>query len=337
MLAGACLSRAGLNRTTALATATVALAAEAPDIDVVMNFLGPVTGFAHHRGFTHTLMGVPLVAAAAAGVIFLVSRMRRKPNPHGLPARWGLLYLYACLAGLLHILLDFTNNYGVRPLAPFEHHWYSWDIVFILEPLVTLPLLAALVMPSLFRLIQEEIGARQKGPRGRGWAIAALIFVALVWGVRDYQHRRALTAMESALYQGQEPVRVAAYPYPLNPFKWHGVVETEGFFQSFLVDSLRPEVDPQGRAVTIYKPEETDVTLAAKRSRLGRVYLDWAEFPVTETEQLPREGGYLVRFYDLRFVYPDMRRRPLTIAVELDRELKVTAMLVGRRAQQHLD
>ena len=37
-----------------------------------------------------------------------------------MPPRWGLLFLYACLAGLSHILLDFTNNYGVRPfLAVF--------------------------------------------------------------------------------------------------------------------------------------------------------------------------------------------------------------------------
>ena len=45
------------------------------------------------------------------------------------------------------------------------------------------------------------------------------------------------------------------------------------------VDSLTPEVDPQNKAVIYYKPPETDVTLAAKKTLLGRVYLDWAMYP----------------------------------------------------------
>jgi len=35
-LTGACLARAGFNRKTALATATMTLAAEAPDLDVAL-------------------------------------------------------------------------------------------------------------------------------------------------------------------------------------------------------------------------------------------------------------------------------------------------------------
>ena len=41
-LTGACLARAGFNRKAALATATMTLAAEAPDIDVIGNFKDPV-------------------------------------------------------------------------------------------------------------------------------------------------------------------------------------------------------------------------------------------------------------------------------------------------------
>jgi hypothetical protein len=40
--------------------------------------------------------------------------------------------------------------------------------------------------------------------------------------------------------------------------------------------------------------------LAAKASYLGRVYLDWAKFPITETESTP-DGDYIVYFHDLRF------------------------------------
>ncbi|HEY1272976.1 MAG TPA: metal-dependent hydrolase [Terriglobales bacterium] len=337
LLTGACLGRAGLNRKTALATATLTLAAEAPDVDVFGRFGGPVFGFAHHRGFTHSFLGVPLVAAAVLAIIYAVWRLRgRRLKDPDLPPRWGWLYLYACLAGLSHILLDFTNNYGVRPFWPLSERWYSWDIVFIVEPLLWIFLIGGLVVPSLFALINEEIGARRKGPNGRLAATLALIAVVATWGLRDFEHRSALAALDSRLYRGEDPVRVSAYPYWVNPFHWSGVVETRSFFAVAEVNSFAPEVDPAGRMTLRYKPEETPVTLAAKKSGLGRVYLDWAQYPVTEAEQVtgPRPG-YTVRFYDLRYDYPGREmRRPLSAGVDLDDNLNVVAMFFGNRKVQ---
>ena len=71
------------------------------------------------------------------------------------------------------------------------------------------------------------------------------------------------------------------------------------------MDSSKPEVDPRGEARTYYKPEETPVSQAAKASYFGRVYLDWAVFPVVETQTLEGDPkGYLVDFEDLRYAYP---------------------------------
>ena len=81
------------------------------------------------------------------------------------------------------------------------------------------------------------------------------------------------------------------------------------------------------------KPEETPVTLAAKRSYLGRVYLDWAKYPVVETEEI--ESGYIVRFRDLRYYDPNSSRRDLLGAsVELDRSLNVVRESFGSRRQR---
>jgi inner membrane protein len=336
-LTGACLGRVGLNRKTALATATLTLAAEAPDLDVIGSLRDPVFGFAHHRGFTHSFLGLILVSAAVVAFMYVIWSMRgRTLNDPSLPPRWGLLFLYSYLAGLTHILLDFTNNYGVRPFWPFSERWYSWDIVFIVEPVLWLFLVLGLVMPSLFSLINEEIGARSRGPKGRLAATLALIGMAAVWGVRDYEHRRAVNALEARLYEGVDPIRVSAYPAWINPFRWYGVVETENFFATVPVDSSIPEVDPEGRMRIRYKPEETPETLAAKQSYLGRVYLDWAQYPITETESLmPPQTGYLVRFYDLRYDYPERAgRKPLAAAVELDSQLNVVAERFGYRVRR---
>jgi len=329
-LTGACLGRAGLNRKTALATLTLTLAAEAPDLDVLGGFGGRAFGFAHHRGFTHSFVGIFIDAAAVLGFVYLIWRLRgRKVKDPHLPPRWGILYLYACLAGLSHILLDFTNNYGVRPFWPFSEKWYSWDIVFIIEPVMLVFLFFGLVMPGFFAMIDREIGSRRRGPRGRLAATLALIGVVLMWGLRDYEHRRAVNALEARTYEGVDPLRASAYPKWIDPFHWYGVVETPAFFALASVSSLGPEVDPQDNLQIRYKPEETPVTLAAKKSYTGRAFLDWAQYPITETEALEPQGGYIVYFQDLRFagipssITGRQNRGPLGRAVELDKNLHV--------------
>jgi len=345
-LTGACLGRAGLNRKTALATLTLTLAAEAPDLDVLSRFSGPAFGFAHHRGFTHSFLGVPLDAVVVVGFVYLIWLLRgRKLKDPNVPPRWGLLFFYACLAGLSHILLDFTNNYGVRPFWPFSEKWYSWDIVFIFEPIMFTCLLVGLIAPALFWLIDKEIGARQRGPRGRIAATLALISVVLLWTLRDFEHRRAVNALEARTYMGANPARASAYPDLANPFRWYGVVETTNFFALAAVESLAPEVNPgatdDDKLEIHYKPEETPITLAAKRTYLGRVYLDWAQYPITQTEVLESpQQGYIVNFQDLRFAQlPSLFSRlrggdekgskPLGAGVRLDGNLNVIGDVYG--------
>ena len=307
------MSRAGFNRRSALATLTMVLAAEAADLDVLWVLKGPIAVFQHHRGITHSFVGAPFMAAATLGFVYLLCLWR---GPTGkprilrskLPIRWRYLYWLALIAALSNILLDYTTAYGIRMFAPFTWRWYSWDIVFIIEPLILLALIAGLVFPALFGLVNQEIGARSQGPGGRGGAIFALVFMLVLWGFRDLQHRRALNAMEALLYRGAVPVKIAAYPNRVDPFRWHGVVETEAFFQTLPVNSLTAATGEDSDAHTYYKPEETPATQAAKASYYGRVFLDWAVFPITETEKLQGAfPGYLVRFQDLRFAFPGNR------------------------------
>jgi len=342
-LTGACIGRAGLNRTTAYATLMVTLAAEFPDVDVLWGFDGPVRAMASHRGFTHSLIGAPVDSLIVLASVYAFHRWRanRGKSPP-LPPRWGRLFAFGILAVLSHILLDFTNNYGVRPFMPFNWHWYSWDIVFILEPVMLLALLLGLLLPALFGLVGSEIGARREMFRGRYSALCALLLVCALWWVRDYQHRKAITLLNSGDYQGEIIKQTAAMPFAVNPFTWAGIVETENYYAEIPIDLSVTTADPLAHAKLLYKPAETPASLAAKRSPLGRVYLDWARFPFVENQRLqPPERGYDIRFRDLRFNNIAFQipgqprgRPPLSADVILDDDLNIVLMRMGNREQK---
>jgi inner membrane protein len=303
-LTGACIARTGLNRKTALATAVLTISAEFADIDVLWDIRGPIYSLQHHRGWTHSFVGAPVVAVASLVFVLAIDRLwkwRRKPRQ--LPIHYGWLLLCALIGSLAHLLLDFTNSYGLRPFMPFNYRWYHWDIMQIIDPLLLLFLLGGLILPSLFGLINEEIGARRT--RGRVAATVALVLTVLLWGFRDFEHRRAVSMMSALEYGEGLPVRLSAFPYALTPFTWYGVVENDNTFVTFNVDTLQGEVDPQRRARTYHKPRETPASDVAKRSHLGRVYLDWADYPFVETEPIISTGGFRVRFLDLRYMYPN--------------------------------
>jgi inner membrane protein len=84
------------------------------------------------------------------------------------------------------------------------------------------------------------------------------------------------------------------------------------------------------------KPAESPITLAAKRCYLGRVYLDWAQYPMVQSYRVTDSDvvAYRVQFQDLRYAYPDMvGRATLSASVELNRKLEVVRESFGSRSQ----
>ena len=147
-----------------------------------------------------------------------------------------------------------------------------------------------------------------------------------LWGVRDFEHRRALAALNAVEFHGEAATRVAAFPYMVNPFQWAGVAETPTAYISMRVDSLRPEVDPGNARRPTTNRSQPAATQAARNTPLGRAYIEWARFPLVEAEHLTTPTpADLVHFSDVRFLYPDERRHPLQAYVLLDSHLHPVA------------
>jgi inner membrane protein len=320
-LTGACIGRAGFNRKTAYATLAAVLAAETADLDILWSLAGPVEELKHHRGITHTFVAVPVVAGAVVGAVWLFDRWRRtrraKAPEVSAPQKvqWAWLYLTAVVAALSHLLLDWTNNYGLRPFFPFNPRWYAGSFVFIAEPVLWALLVMALVMPWLLGLADREIGARKKAFRGRGWAIFALVGMVTVWCWRWAEHAHGMALIENMQVTSEPLTRVALEPYPVNAYHWHAILETRDFYQTAEVNTWTGDIDTEPERDVMYKPKDTPAVEAAKQTPLGRVYLDWGTWAVVRDlgpEPVagmsppvlpPQRRWTTVEFSDLRFDY----------------------------------
>jgi inner membrane protein len=286
-IVGLMLARVGLEKTTPRGAGMMMLAANAPDIDAVFWLGGTLPYLQYHRGFSHSLTFLPLVALLP----MLLVR-----------ARFSWRCFAASMAGVLsHLLLDWTNSYGIPLALPFSDHRFRLDIVNIVDFWIWAILLGALAAVALSRLVSGEIGAGQGLGARRSWAWAALLALLAYEGTRVVTHDRALNVMAAHLYQGAPPRRVTALPGALNPLAWRGVVEGEGFVIVLPVD-LASDYDPRaGRLYPTAAP--LPAMEAALRTHPFDVFRRFAQLPFWKVP--PLDDGLRLDLLDLRFGTPD--------------------------------
>jgi inner membrane protein len=146
-LLGLSIAKAGLERATPLATTTLVISSNLPDLDVFSRLEGGTVGYLeYHRGFMHGFVGLAVLACVLTLVLMVVDRrIRLRRDPFRRPLRPVRIFFIAYLGGLGHTFMDFTNNYGVRPLLPFSSRWFYGDLVFVVDPWIWLILGAGVV------------------------------------------------------------------------------------------------------------------------------------------------------------------------------------------------
>src|SRR4030042_639618 len=98
-----------------------------PDLDYFLVFQDRLAFIRHHRGFTHSLVAVPLFALLGA----VVGRLLGGP-------RWFRPLFYLGLAVLAsHLILDLATSYGTQIFNPLSRRKLSLDWIFIIDPYLT--------------------------------------------------------------------------------------------------------------------------------------------------------------------------------------------------------
>ncbi len=286
-LVGLMLARAGLEKTTPRGTAMMVLAANAPDADAFVWFTGTLRYIEYHRTYTHCLTFLPLVALLP----MLLAR-----------AKFSLRSYVAAMIGVLsHLLMDWTNAYGIPLALPFSNHRFRLDINNIVDVWILLILLIPVAATALTRLVNTEIGERKSAAPRRTWAWASLVALVAFEGFRLVTHARAIEVMSACLYEGAPPRRATALPNAVNPFTWRGIVEGANFALIVPVNLLA-EYDPS--AGHLYRaPAQIPGMEAALHTRPFQVFTRWSQLPFWRVT--PVNDGLRLDLIDLRFGAPD--------------------------------
>jgi inner membrane protein len=244
-----------------LLVATAAIGSNLPDIDVLYSFIGAKVNYLlQHRGHTHTIVGALVLAAAAFAIArWVLKRRGFAPSTRDLTWLAGVFTFTA----LLHIGMDFTNNYGVHPFWPLSNRWFYGDTIFIAEPLLwaacaplaltfrsklarsivvavlatgiglasfsgLVPLLPAITLIVVIAAMLL-LGFRAKPPTALAGGVALWFAVTATFAVCTHLAARRVDTLATELFPDARLIDRVLTPMPANPLCWEVMlVQTQG-------------------------------------------------------------------------------------------------------------
>src|SRR6266478_34152 len=190
-LVGLTSAKAGLERWSPYATVVCILSANAPDIDVISGFFGGRWTLLHyHRGVTHSIIGTLALGFLIPSIFYAVDRAIAQWRKHPPKIRYRGLLIASLIAAATHPLMDWTNNYGIRPLLPWSGKWFYGDLVFIIDPYIWLVLGGAAFLLTSSRRLKiigwSVLGIASTllillGPAQRGLTTTVVFVVRVIW------------------------------------------------------------------------------------------------------------------------------------------------------------
>ncbi|MFP5425460.1 MAG: metal-dependent hydrolase [Gammaproteobacteria bacterium] len=260
-----------------------------PDLDVIIRYADPVSQMTYHRGFSHSVF---VLTGLALLLAWLVSWLGQRYWPQK-GYRWPRLFLAFWLVLITHPVLDAFTVYGTQLFWPLHFTPESWAAVFIIDPVYTLPLLAAVLIAGF------------KGLQGRATTLltATLLLTTAYLGLGLASRMAAEARFQAALdQQGIAVSAVRAVPIAFNSLVWRVMAKTayghyyEGVSSAF--DRQPPEMLRQSLNLEAAKPLQG----APLYERLRWFTGDWLRYDVVGDALVVTDlrmgipGNYTFRF-----------------------------------------
>ncbi|MFJ4157877.1 metal-dependent hydrolase [Pseudomonas sp. NPDC089752] len=266
-----------------------ALLGTVPDLDVVIRYADPVSQMTYHRGFSHSIF---VLTGLALLLAWLVNGLGRKYWPdkgYALPR----LFLAFWLVLVTHPILDSFTVYGTQLFWPLQFTPQSWASVFIIDPVYTVPLLAAVLYAAF------------KGISGRALRLLslALVFSTAYLGFglagRMAAEQRFQTALDQ---QGIVVSHVRAVPIAFNSLVWRVLAKTPDGDYYEGVSSAFDHDPPEMQRLALNLPLADAIAEAPLLQRLRWFTDDWLRYDevdgalVVTDLRMGIPGNYTFRF-----------------------------------------
>jgi inner membrane protein len=244
---GAAIGQATLGRHIGTKAALAgALIATIPDIDVFLRvFYSSYDMLRIHRGLSHSLIFGIFGAAVLSLILGRIKLFSTTSFPR--------LMWFNSLCLVTHSLLDFCTSYGTQLFLPFSDERLGLDIVNVVDPVYTLPLLLGTLGGLFIPMLK---------PKMYRWNAVGLIisscYLALTFGAKMEMNKRLTIELESENIQAEN---ILTMPVGVGSLNWYGLaISDRGIymkhyalfgepFQSFTFfpqnDSLLNNLDPE--------------------------------------------------------------------------------------------
>lgn len=189
VVADAALGQGASRRTRRVFLAAGIIASNAPDLDLLYTSITPMPiGYLlHHRGHTHTLVGLLALFGILTPIMIAVRSLSQRDPP---PLMRLCIVLGLGLGS--HLALDAGNSYGVHPFFLIDNRWYYGDTIFIFEPWLWLMLGAVLMANATTRIGRALLGT----------GIVVLPVSTVVFGLVPWESLAILAAITAVLAWG---------------------------------------------------------------------------------------------------------------------------------------
>lgn len=196
-----------------------ALAQSIPDIDFIAAFwLNTSDNLLAHRGFTHSILFSLAITFVMA---WFAERWHR---PHNISyTRW---WFFFCAAIMMHIFLDAFNNYGVGWFEPFSNYRFSFNVMYVADPLFSIVPGIAMVMLIILKSFSKK---------RKFWWRVGLAFCLLYLAYCGVNKLIINNDVKKLLAKQQVPHnRYFTTPAPLQSWLWFVVAEADsGYYVGY--------------------------------------------------------------------------------------------------------
>ena len=217
---GACMGEAFTGKTLGKkAMLWGALAQSIPDIDFIASFwMNTSSNLLAHRGFTHSFLFCIIITPLFA---LLAEYFHR---PHNISLKNWMLFFFSVI--FIHIFLDAFNNYGVGWLEPFSHKRFSFNMIYVADPLFSIWSFLACLAFIYFR--KNTIYRKKIWRLGLGCTVVYLL-ICIAIKIKIDTDVKTIFQKQNISYK-----RYFTTPAPLQNLLWYVVAGTDsGYYVGF--------------------------------------------------------------------------------------------------------